>query len=102
MIQKKTGQRPEGFRFSTFRPVIHDAATVDDNLLVLGDTPTGRRLMVLSAVDNTTVTYGLPSPFTVLAATEDGFILVGPPWGTLTWDILRPPVGPGPEHSQPQ
>lgn len=102
LIQKKTGQRPEGFRFSTFRPVIHDAATVDDNLLVLADTPTGRRLIVLSAVDNTTVTYGLPSPFTVLAATEDGFILVGPPWGTLTWDILRPPVGPGSEPGQPQ
>lgn len=101
LIQKKTGQRPEGFRFSTFRPVIQDATTVDDNLLVLADSTAGRRLMVMSAVDNRVTTHDLPSPFTALAATEDGFIVVGPPWGTLSWDDLRPPVGAGPEPGEP-
>lgn len=93
-IGKTTGQRPESMAFSSYRPVVFAAASVEDHLLVLADTPGGRRLFVVSAYDQVVRVFRVPSPYWILGATEDGVIVVGPRWEMLDWEELRPAIGP--------
>ena len=93
-LEKFTGQRPEAAAFTGYRPVVFAAASVEDHLLVLADTPGGRRLFVVSAYDQAVRVFRVPSPYWILGATEDGVIVVGPRWEMLDWEELRPAIGP--------